>query len=180
MAVAVRFPELRDEAWLRHRVEAGFTATEVARELGCSDVLAGKALRRLGLTTGPRVPHGTAPYAESTEGRNTYAESAEVFAQPDDREREPIRDFKPLSLELANLDADVGEDELRRRLAEGLHDLQVLVEVAAEIPRERLWGLVVDQVDAPTARACVFAAAAVASAQARRVHDEPRAGGVSQ
>jgi hypothetical protein len=47
-----------------------------------------------------------------------------------------------------------------RRLSEGLTDFAELTHLAAEMPPERLLGLVVDQVDAPTARACVFTAAA--------------------
>jgi hypothetical protein len=60
-------------------------------------------------------------------------------------------------------------DELARRLEEGLTDLSELVRLAAEMPPERFWGLVVDQVDAATARSCACAAALVAGSQARSV-----------
>lgn len=57
-------------------------------------------------------------------------------------------------------------DELARRLAEGLTDLAELTRLAAELRRERLWGVVVDRVDAATARACAFTAAVLATEQA--------------
>jgi hypothetical protein len=41
------------------------------------------------------------------------------------------------------------------------------VRLAGVLPRERLWGLVVDRVDAPTARACAFTAAILEAEQSR-------------
>jgi hypothetical protein len=52
---------------------------------------------------------------------------------------------------------------------EGTTDLAELVRLAGELPRERLWGVVVESVDAATARSCAFTAAVLAAEQARRV-----------
>jgi predicted transcriptional regulator len=139
------FHELHDAEWLRARyVNEGLQQSEIATLIGCSAGAVGRALKRYGITVRDR------------------------------NEPEPSRAFAPLASRLAHargdhaltdLEADVAADELARRLAEGLTDLAELARLAGEMPRDRLWSLVVE-VDAPTARACVFAAAAVAAEQA--------------
>ncbi len=59
----------------------------------------------------------------------------------------------------------MGADELARRLSRGLTDFAELVRLAGELPPERLWGLVVEEIDAPTARVCAFTAALLAAEQ---------------
>jgi hypothetical protein len=78
-----------------------------------------------------------------------------------------LGDRLELPAEEVDLDTEVAPDELARRLAEGLVDFAELARLAAELPRERPWALVVDEVDAPTARACPFTAAVLAAGRAR-------------
>jgi hypothetical protein len=142
------FPELHDADWLRARyVNEGLQQSEIAALIGCATASVGHALKRLGVTAKERS------------------------------EPEPIRRFVPLASRIVcngrgggvNLAADVAADELARRVAEGLTDLAELTRLAGELPRERLWALVVDEVDAPTARMVAFAAASLAAEQSRRV-----------
>jgi hypothetical protein len=85
----------------------------------------------------------------------------------------PARDFEGLDAKvagpLADLDVDVGDDELQRRLDQGLHNLAVLVGLAGRTSRDRLWDLVVSEVEPATARAVAFTAAVLAAGQTPRV-----------
>jgi hypothetical protein len=135
---------LDDRHWLEDQLGAGRSVAKVAAGIGCSETTLRRALRRLGLESDQRAGgHGGEP--------------------------EPVRQFVGLGdrLELVDLDAEVAADELARRLAEGLTDFAELVRLAGELPRERLWGLVVESVDAATARSCAFTAAVLAAEQTR-------------
>ena len=146
----VRYPALHNPNWLRRLyVDEGIPQGGIAKLAGgCSDVTVSHALKRHGI----RRPPGWKPPPVELPSR--------AF--------DPEREFEGLEQRLgplADLDVEVPPAELERRLSEGLTDLAELVRLAGELPREQLWGLVVDQVDAPTARSVVFAAAGPSDAR---------------
>jgi hypothetical protein len=156
-ASQTRYPALDDPAWLRERyVVEGFTQRGIATLVGCSDVLVSRALKRHGIL---RPADRTAP------------EAAPVRHGEPMPERRFVGLEERLAGEFVDLDVEVPPAVLERRLHEGLQDFAELARPAAELPRERLWSLVVDQVDAPTARVCVFTAAVLAAEQARPQND---------
>ena len=110
----VKYPQLQDELWLRRRLELGHNTVSIAAELGCSDPLVGKALRRFGL----KPPGTTAP--------------PQAFIEP-----EPEPELRALQGRLLALSADEGvpDAELKRRAEEGLEHLAALVDLAGRLGR---------------------------------------------
>jgi len=106
---------LYDRSFLRRRVEAGATASALASEVGCGETTVRVALARYGLPTTRVRRLGEPP--------PTRLETAPV--------------------EPADLAADVADDELSKRLGEGLTDLAELADLADRASADALWELVV-------------------------------------
>jgi len=45
----IKFPELHDQLWLKHKVSSGATTLQISNELGCTRRAVAGALRRYGL-----------------------------------------------------------------------------------------------------------------------------------
>jgi hypothetical protein len=137
-----RHPQLFDPTFLRRRAGSGVTPAELASEVGCGETTARTALARYGLPT---------------------TSQARRLGEP------PPTRLETAPPEHADLAADVADDELERRLCEGLVGLARLADMADRATRDAMWDSIID-IDPATARAITFTAATLVSEQRKSSH----------